>query len=76
MGLLDNMKLVRKMKAIAQQLGRGHLTLHEAEHAMNEAILDGVLEMPSETAEQNDKRIAAVRTLKRRMWRILLDATK
>lgn len=72
-----NMKqITEQMREIAAQMKRGKYTIFEAEKAMTEKILDGVLEMPCETGEQNYRRIACSRKLKRRMWRILLDATK
>lgn len=68
--------ITEKMKRHASQLKAGRMTVYECEKAMTEAILDGVLELPCNTAEENDRRIAAVRKLKRRMWRLLLEATK
>lgn len=69
-------EIVRNMEVQINSLRRGLITIHECETSMTEAILDGILQMPAETAEENDKRIAAVRKLKRRMWKMLLEATK
>ena len=68
--------IVERMEAFTYNLKRGIISIYECEQLMNNVIMDGVLEMPADTAEQNDKRIAAIKKRKRRMWRMLLDATK
>ena len=69
-------EMVERMQTIARQLQRGKISVHECETAMNSIILEGLLQYPAETAEQVDKRLALMRKMKRRMWHILLDATK
>lgn len=69
-------EITLRMQGIAHELKRGLLSIFEAEKAMTEVILDGTLAMKGDTYEDNEKRIAAARKLKRRMWRMLLEATK
>ena len=69
-------EMIERMQTIARQLQRGMISAHECETAMNNIILEGLLQYPSETSEQVDKRLALMKKMKRRMWRILLEATK
>ena len=73
---MNQKEITENLRKCARKLQRGMFTVYECEKAMDEAIMNGVLEMPNETAQQNDMRIAAVRKLKRKMWRMLLEATK
>lgn len=69
-------EITERMAACTYNLKRGIISIYECEQSMNNVIMDGVLEMLADTAEQNDRRIAAIKKLKRRMWRMLLEATK
>ena len=68
--------ITARMEVAIKLLKRGKISIYECEKMMTEAILDGTLEMPCDTYEQQDKRITTARKLKRRMWRMLLEATK
>lgn len=66
-------QVVANMAEAATMLKRGMLSIYECEQAMTNAILDGVLAIDSLDI---DKKIALTRKLKRRMWKMLLEATK
>ena len=64
-------QIAEKMAQAANNLKRGLITIYECEQQMTEAILTGTLAMG---LSDNDK-IMMARKLKRRMWRMLLEAT-
>ena len=65
-------QIAEKMAQTANNLKCGLITIFECEQQMTETILTGTLAMG---LSDNDK-IMMARKLKRRMWRMLLDATK
>ena len=65
-------QITEKMAQTARLLQRGLLTIYQCEQEMSDAILTGVLNMKL----SDDEKIAMARKLKRRMWKMLLEATK
>lgn len=65
-------QIAEKMAQATHMLQRGLLTIYQCEQEMNDAILTGVLNMEL----SDDEKITVARKLKRRMWRMLLEATK
>ena len=63
-------KTVERMKDSVSQLKRGHMTIGECESQMDKAITNAANEI-----NELDDRIRFIRILKRRGWRMLLNAT-
>ena len=74
--MMTQTAIVAQMQGIAQTMKRGRISIEEAEKAMSETISDNVKKLPGDTFEQVYAKDALRRKLHRRMWRILLDATK
>lgn len=62
---------VQKMKAVVRRLMRGTCTIGECELELNRIIAEATMDFTD-----LDERIYRIRILKRRSWRMLLDATK
>lgn len=65
------MTTLQKMSAAVRQLKRGLMTIGECEYALNNIIAEAV-----PTTLDVDRRIAEIKRLKRKQWRMLLDATR
>lgn len=65
------MTALQKMSAAVQQMKKGRMTIGECELAMNTIIAEAV-----PPTMELDKRIAEIRRLKRKQWRIMLEATR
>lgn len=65
------MTALQKMSVAAQQMKKGRMSIGECELAMNNIIAEAV-----PPTMEIDKRIAEIRRLKRRQWRMMLDATR
>ena len=62
---------IEKMKFAVSQLKRGRATIGETEHDMDDAIA-----LATFTIVDIDERIETIRTLKRKKYRMLLEATR
>ena len=68
---------IKEMKTIVFRLKRGKSTIAEAESALDNAITMYVQTMGEcQTANDFDRKIEVVRKLKRKKYRMLLEATK
>lgn len=65
------MTTLQRMKAAAQELKKGRMTIGECELAMNTIIAEA-----APPTMDFDQRIAEIRQLKRKQWRMMLDATR
>ena len=65
------MTTLQKMSAAVRQLKRGLMTIGECEYVINNIIAEAV-----PTTLDADRRIAEIKRLKRKQWRMLLDATR
>lgn len=65
------MTTLQRMKAAAQVLKKGRMTIGECELAMNTIIAEA-----TPPTMDLDQRIAEIRQLKRKQWRMMLDATR
>ena len=62
---------VENMRNVVRRMMRGHLTIGECELELNRLIAEATMEVPD-----IDIRLYRIRILKRKAWRMLLDATK
>lgn len=67
-----NEAITESMKAVAVRLERGLLTIQNAESELNGIITKAMLDCKGTL----DERLEIERKLKRRAWRMLLEATK
>ena len=65
------MTTLQKMGAAVQQMKKGRMSIGECELVMNNIIAEAV---PS--TMELDQRIAEIKRLKRKQWRMMLDATR
>lgn len=65
------MTTLQKMSAAVQQMKKGRMSIGECELVMNNIIAEAV-----PPTMEIDKRIAEIRRLKRRQWRMVLEATR
>jgi hypothetical protein len=65
------MTTLQKMGAAVQQMKKGRMSIGECELVMNNIIAEAV-----PPTMEIDKRIAEIKRLKRKQWRMMLDATR
>lgn len=65
------MTALQKMSAAVQQMKKGRMSIGECELAMNNIIAEAV-----PPTMEIDRRIAEIRRLKRKQWRMMLKATR
>lgn len=65
------MTTLQKMSAAVRQLKRGLMTIGECEYVLNNIIAEAV-----PVTLDVDRRMAEIKRLKRKQWRMLLDATR
>ena len=65
------MTTLQKMNAAVQQMKKGRMSIGECELVMNNIIAEAVQPMM-----EIDQRIAEIKRLKRKQWRMMLDATR
>ena len=65
------MTTYENMALAVKRLKRGHYTIEECERVLNEIIADATPDY-----SDIDRRLAVQRKLKRKAWRLLLEATK
>ena len=65
------MTTLQKMSATVQQLKKGRMSIGECEYVLNVIIADAV-----PPTMDVDQRIAEIKRLKRKQWRMMLDATR
>ena len=69
---MKQVKITESMKAVAVRLERGLMTIQNAESELNGIITKAMLDYNGTL----DERLEIERKLKRRAWRMLLEATK
>lgn len=65
------MTTLQKMSAAVQQMKKGRMSIGECELVMNNIISEAV-----PPTMELDQRIAEIKRLKRKQWRMMLDATR
>lgn len=65
------MTTLQKMSAAVQQMKKGRMSIGECELVMNNIIAEAV-----PPTMERDQRIAEIKRLKRKQWRMMLDATR
>jgi len=65
------MTTLQMMSAAVQQMKKGRMSIGECELAMNNIIAEAV-----PPTMELDQRIAEIKRLKRKQWRMMLDATR
>lgn len=65
------MTTLQKMSAAVQQMKKGRMSIGECELVMHNIIVEAV-----PPTMELDQRIAEIKRLKRKQWRMMLDATR
>jgi len=65
------MTTLQKMSAAVQQMKKGRMSIGECELVMNNIIAEAV-----PPTMELDQRISEIKRLKRKQWRMMLDATR
>ena len=67
---------IERMQPALNLLRRGMISIHECECRINGVASDWMREYRCETEEDYDARLIEAKKLKRKIWRMLLDATR